>query len=69
MVPEFLYLCTFVPSVFVWANRVKIEVFGTYQKIPGTGQEREKRDARRAREREGATGVYERGFARDVFEI
>ena len=25
--------------------------------------------ARRAREREGATGVYERGFARDVFEI
>jgi hypothetical protein len=36
-VPEFLYLCTFVPSFFVWANSVKTEVFGTYHKIRGTG--------------------------------
>ena len=27
-------------SRFVWANIVKPEVFGTYQKIPGTGDER-----------------------------
>jgi hypothetical protein len=27
------YLCT---SRFVWANSIKPEVFGTYQKIPGT---------------------------------
>ncbi len=77
-------------SRFAWANSVKPEVFGTYQKIPGTGHlepsickfalrgaktgrrrvkltsRGEKRDERRAREREGATGVYERGFARDV---
>ena len=36
------------------------------QKVTSRG---EKRDERRAGEREGATGVYERGFARDVFEI
>ena len=36
------------------------------QKVTSRG---EKRDERRAGEREGATGVYERRFARDVFEI
>ncbi len=29
-----VYLCT---SSFVWANSVKPDVCGTYQKIPGTG--------------------------------